>query len=431
MGNLSALSGSPTLVLIFICNQFLTSFGISLYPAFTLFLFYGGFYIISTLNSGQGLNSSNKNIFLLHLFLLFYGFVMFYLFEVGIFDRESASWWNFNSVVKFISIIVASLAVIVTPIKQIYKSILLIRNIAYFMVIGSVLYYMLPFFGINFFSSDELAGYRYNGGINSYIIAGQFLIAGLVAHILIYQNKSLTKTAIAISFFLFAIIATKDRTSLGSMLIILAILFYRAGFGISPFNFKIRKHIIVLFLAPTIILFTNLQYQSIVSGDLEEIDSTIHRIIINVRSYELFKKVFPIGGGPGSQTFLMSEEKITYEFSEDGSENSALTSELIREIDKFQTNVARKAKISPHNTYVDFLVPFGITGLFFAMCVLFQQMSSIKRILVVKNNPTVVLDSYMISGILFFMFSSLFNLWWLYLIYYRVLISKKTNKLSV
>tara|TARA_Y100001970_G_C14256833_1_gene876170 strand:+ start:5488 stop:6783 length:1296 start_codon:yes stop_codon:yes gene_type:complete len=431
MGNLSALSGSPTLVLIFIINQFLTSFGISLYPAFTIFLLYGSFYIISTLNSGRGLNSTNKNLFLLHLFLLFYGFLMFYLFEISFFDRESASWWNFNSLVKFISIIVASLAVIVTPIKQIYKSIFLIRNIAYFMVIGSILYYMLPYFGINFLSSDELAGYRYNGGINSYIVAGQFIIAGLVAHILIYQNNSLTKLFFAISFFLFAIIATQDRTSIGAMLIILAILFYRSGFGLSPFVFKIRKHIVLLFLLPAIVFVANLQYQNIVSGDIDSYKSTIHRITITLRSYELFQDVFPIGGGPGSQTFLMNEEKITADFSEEDTEDSALTAALIKEIDSFQSNVGRKAKLSPHNTYVDFLVPFGISGLLFILCVLFQQIGSVKRILILKNNPTVILDSYMISGILFFMFSSLFNLWWLYLIFYRVLISKKTSKLAV
>ena len=424
MGNLSALSGAPTLVLIFIFNQFLTTFGISLYPAFTVFLVYGCFYIISTLNSGHGLNSSNKNLFLLHLCLLFYGFLMFYLFEISFFDRESTSWWNFNSLVKFIAIIIASLAVIVTPIKQIYKSILLIRNIAYFMVIGSILYYMLPFFGINFFSSDELAGYRYNGGINSYIVAGQFLIAGLIAHILIYKRDSFTKLFLAISFFLFAIIATQDRTSIGAMLIILAILFYRSGFGISPFTFKIRKYIVILFLAPALIFFTNLQYQNIVAGDIESYKSTIHRITITLRSYELFQDVFPIGGGPGSQTFLMNEEKIISDFSEEANEDSALTTALIKEIDSFQSNVGRKAKLSPHNTYVDFLVPFGISGLFFIICVLFQQISSFRRILMQKNNPTVILDSYMISGILFFMFSSLFNLWWLYLIYYRVLISK-------
>tara|TARA_B100000475_G_C15009767_1_gene319791 strand:- start:1352 stop:1735 length:384 start_codon:yes stop_codon:yes gene_type:complete len=127
----------------------------------------------------------------------------------------------------------------------------------------------------------------------------------------------------------------------------------------------------------------------------------------------------------------MNEEKIISDFSEEANEDSALTTALIKEIDSFQSNVGRKAKLSPHNTYVDFLVPFGISGLFFIICVLFQQISSFRRILMQKNNPTVILDSYMISGILFFMFSSLFNLWWLYLIYYRVLISKKTSKLAV
>ncbi len=427
MGNLSALSGAPTLVLIFICNQLLTVFGISLYPTFAIFLVYGGFYIISSLNSGHGLNSSNINLFLLHLLLLFYAFLIFYLFEINFFNRESPSWWSFNSLIKFISIIVASLAVIVTPLKQIYKSLFLIRNIAYLMILGSFLFYVLPLVGINFFSSDELAGYRYNGGINSYILAGQFLIAGLIAHILIYQKNSFVSLLFGISLFLFAIIATQDRTSILAMLIILSILFYRSSFGISPFVFKIRRYIVILFLAPTLIFFTNLQYQNIVAGDVESYKSAIHRLTITLRSYELFQDVFPIGGGPGSQTFLMNEERITSDFYEDGNEDDALTASLIKEIDSFQSNVGSGAKLSPHNTYVDFLVPLGIVGLFFIICVLFQQINSIRRILIKSNNPTVILDSYMISGILIFMFSSLFNLWWLYLIYYRILISKQTS----
>ena len=192
MGNLSVLSGAPALVLIYISNLFLTNFGLNLYPAFTLFLAYGSFYIISTLNSGHGLNPRNKNLFLLHFVLLVYGLLMFYLFEVGFFSRESPSWWSINSLVKFLSIIIASMAVIVTPINRITKSISIIKNISYFMIFGSIWYYLMTPLGLNFFSSDAQAGYRYNGGINSYIVAGQFLIAGFVAHVLFNQKAKST-----------------------------------------------------------------------------------------------------------------------------------------------------------------------------------------------------------------------------------------------
>ena len=425
MGNLSALSGAPALVLIYISNLFLTNFGISLYPAFTLFLAYGSFYIISTLNSGHGLNSRNKNLFLLHLVLLFYGFLMFYLFEIGLFDRESSSWWGINSLVKFISIIIASLAVIVTPINRIIKSISIIKNISYLMIFGSALYYLFTPLGWNFFSSDELAGHRYNGGINSYIVAGQFLIAGFIAHILFYQKAKSIKLLMAAAFFGFAIVATSDRTSIGGMFIIFGILFYKSGFGISPFIFQIRKHIVLLFIVPTISLFSFLQYQNISSGNFAEYQSTLHRLAITIRSYEIFNEVFPIGGGPGSQTFLMNEKKINAEFIEGDTEDVGLTSKLTEQIESFQAKVGKGSTASPHNTYVDFLVPFGVMGLFFVLCVLLVQLGSVKRLLFNKNNPTVVLDSFAVSGMFFFMFSSLFNLWWLYLIFYRMLISKK------
>ena len=150
MGNLSALSGAPALVIFFIFNQFFTNFGLNLYPAFTFFIAYGGFYILFRLYTGNGLNTQNRNIFLFHLFLLLYAFFIFYFYELGFLQRETSSWWSISSLVKFISIIIATLVVIISPIQQIYKSLYLIRNISYFIVVGSLFYYLLEPFGIGF-----------------------------------------------------------------------------------------------------------------------------------------------------------------------------------------------------------------------------------------------------------------------------------------
>ena len=425
MGNLSALSGAPALVIFFIFNQFFTNFGLNLYPAFTFFIAYGGFYILFRLYTGNGLNTQNRNIFLFHLFLLLYAFFIFYFYELGFLQRETSSWWSISSLVKFISIIIATLVVIISPIQQIYKSLYLIRNISYFIVVGSLFYYLLEPFGIGFFSSDELAGFRYNGGINSYIVTGQFLIAGMIAHILLHQKSKFMKLLFAIGCFFFAVVATGDRTSILAMLIILSLLFYRSGFDVTPFIFKVRKNLIFLFLVPSFSVFGFFQYQSIVSGEIDAYKSTIHRAAITIRSYELFKDVFPIGAGPGSQTYLMNEKKIQTDFSEETGSTQALTAALMKEVDSFQSGVGRKQKLSPHNTYFDFLVPFGLIGAIFVFFVILTQIGALKRILFKKSNSTVILDTYMVSALLFFMFSSLFNLWWLYIIFYRVLLVKK------
>jgi O-antigen ligase len=214
---------------------------------------------------------------------------------------------------------------------------------------------------------------------------------------------------------------------MGAMFIIIGILFYKSGFGVSPFNFKIRKHIVLMLLLPAILVIGGLQFQNITSGNLDSYKSSIHRITISIRSYEIFQEVFPTGGGPGSQTFLMNEQRINADFLEDAGEDALLTGALVKEVEGFQSKVGSGQTASPHNTYVDFLVPFGAMGLFFVFCILFVQLGSAKRILFDKRNQTAILDSFAVSAMFFFLFSSLFNLWWLYLIYYRMLISRKID----
>ena len=290
------------------------------------------------------------------------------------------------------------------------------------MIFGALLYYFTNPLGLGFFSSDELAGNRFNGGINSYIVAGQILIAGLISHLILNQKAKLSKIFVAVIFFIIGIMATKDRTSILGMLIVLGILLYRSGFGVSPFNFSIRKHIVLLLIVPTLSIFATLQYQDLASGNYDAYKSTFARIAISIRSYEMFQEVFPIGGGPGSQTFMMLEERIKGEFLEEGDEDS-ISYQVLKDVEGFQANVGSGTKLSPHNTYVDFLVPLGGVGLLFVLGILSIQVSSFKKIFLTKRSSTTILDSFFVSGMFVFMFSSLFNLWWFYIIFYRLMIS--------
>ncbi len=425
MVKLSGLSGAPVFVIIYFSNLFLTNFGLPLYFTYTLFLTYGSFYIVSRLASGHGLNSANKSVFLLHFALLTYASFIFLLFEVEIFSKESSSWWSMASFAKFLSIITASIAIIISPIDRIIKSVSIIKNFSYVIVFGSLLYFLMMPLGWSFLSSDALSGNRYNGGINSYIITGQLIIAGFVAHVLLNPKATPAKLFAAVLLFVVGIVATGDRTSIGSLLIILAILWFRTGFGASPFEFNFRKSIVLTLLLPATLFFAIAQYQNIVSGSFDSYKSTLHRITISIRSYELFQEVFPFGAGPGSQTFLMNENTIKAKFSDGDTKDGDLNSLLAKEIKSFQIKVGRGWKLSPHNTYVDFLIPFGAMGLFFVLCVFHAQFRSAKRLFFNRDSSTVVVDSYAVSALLFLMFSSIFNLWWLYLIYYRILISNK------
>ena len=177
----------------------------------------------------------------------------------------------------------------------------------------------------------------------------------MIAHILLHQKSKFLKLLFAIGCFFFAVVATGDRTSILAMLIILSLLFYRSGFDVTPFIFKVRKNLIFLFLVPSFSVFGFFQYQSIVSGEIDAYKSTIHRAAITIRSYELFKDVFPIGAGPGSQTYLMNEKKNPNRFfGRDRVSTQALTAALMKEVDSFQSGVGRKQKLSPHNTYLIF-----------------------------------------------------------------------------
>jgi len=433
--NFNTISGAPVLVLVFLINIFFTNLNLNLNPTFAFFIFYGGFYIIIELYKGKKLNSLNLNVFLLHFFLIIYAFFTYYFFELDLAERDNSNWWRLDSSSKFLAVMIAALVIILSPYEKIIKSLLIIRNFSYLLIIGSFFYYFLPSLGITFLSSDELAGSRYNGGINSYILTGQFIIAGFISHLALNKNLNFYNTLISVFFYSFAIVATKDRTSIGAMLIIYLFLFLRSGFGVSPFNFKLNKLLVIFLLIPFILGLGFVQIQNINSGNLEFYKSTFHRAAITIRSYELFKEVMPAGAGPGSQAYLMLNDKIKANFIDDKNIENSISLELIRNIEGLHGNVGSGLPLSPHNTYFDFLIPFGLAGLIFISLIIFTQLKSLKRLIFNKKNPSIFVDVYLVSGIFFFMFSSLFNVWWLYIIFYRLFIFIKSppikNSLNV
>ena len=428
MRNIGIPAGAPLLVIFYVANLFLTNFGLPMYLAYSLFLLYGSIYIFGRLYSGYGIKLTDKNVFFLHFLLLVYVITMYSLYTGGLLFRENIYWWNQNSTFKFLSILIASIAVIMTPIGNIVKSLTIIKNISYFIILGSFFFYLLTPFGENFFTSDALAGYRFNGGVNSYIITGQLLLAGFIAHFQLSKNNRPASVFMMLVLFSVAVFATKDRTTIISMFIIIAILFYRSGFGVSPFLFRMRKSIILVILIPVSVAFFAIQFQQINSGNLDAYKSTLNRIVISMRSYELFKHAFPLGAGPGSQTYLMYDQKIDVSMEDGNNQENILKDKLAQEIKNWEQRVRSGERNSPHNTYFEYLVPFGAMGLLFVISIWFIQLGSLKRLFFRKGSSTIFLDSFAVSSMIFFIFSSLSHLIWLYLIYYRMLIYQKNSK---
>ena len=143
----------------------------------------------------------------------------------------------------------------------------------------------------------------------------------------------------------------------------------------------------------------------------------------------------PAGAGPGSQAYLMLNDKIKANFIDDKNIENSISLELIRNIEGLHGNVGSGLPLSPHNTYFDFLIPFGLAGLIFISLIIFTQLKSLKRLIFNIKILSIFVDVYLVSGILFFMFSSLFNVWWLYIIFYRLFIFIKSppikNSLNV
>ena len=133
MRSVAIPAGAPLLVIFYVVNLFLTNFGLPMYLAYSLFLLYGSVYIFGRLYSGYGIKLTDKRIFFLHFLLLVYVITMYSFYAGGLLFRENIYWWNQDSTLKFLSILIASIAVIMTPIGNIVKSLAIIKNISYLM----------------------------------------------------------------------------------------------------------------------------------------------------------------------------------------------------------------------------------------------------------------------------------------------------------
>jgi len=340
------------------------------------------------------------------------------MYELEFVVRPNEFWWNQESSFKFLSIIAASVAVIVTPIEKIIKSINIVRYVSYFIIFESFIYYILPT-GDNFFSTDVRTGYRFEGGLGSYIITGQLLLAGMVSHFHIKNKQKIFKVILLVFLYGGAIIATQERTALLSFALLILVLFYRSGFSKSLFLFRINKSIISVIIVSIFLSVAFLQYKQ---SDAERYDfykSTYNRAILWIRSYELSKEVFPFGSGPGTQTYSMFEEAVKMDTSKVFSFSNSIKEALVIEETNFKKKMSNNHTSSPHNTYFDYLTPIGAIGLFYVFSIFYIQMLSLKRLLINRNNSRVFLDSLIISSLIFFMLSSLGALMWFYLIFYR------------
>ena len=78
------------------------------------------------------------------------------------------------------------------------------------------------------------------------------------------------------------------------------------------------------------------------------------------------------------------------------------------------------------------LIPFGAVGLLFVICIFAIQFKAFVRLFYSKNTSnTVYLDSFFLSSCVFFLFSSLSHIIWLYIIFYRVFLYRSMENQKI
>ena len=412
MRSINAFYGAPVLVIFYVISLFLTNFGFGLEIYYTIALFYSLTHLFFRKNLRYKGVKNTKHAILLQSLLIIYVVFIYLIHELGLMERISPVYWELNSSLKYLSIAFSSVVILIAQKEELIKSLIIIKYVSYFIIIASFLFYILPN-SFNFLASDAASKYRFNGGINSYIIAGQFLIAGCISHL--YLSKNLTKGSVFLwlALFMFAVIATKDRTSILSLSIVYLILIYRSTLIYPIFLFRVRRSIFIIFLTFSSLYLSFYLFQN---TNESTIKSTMHRIVLSVRSYQLFQESFPIGFGPGTQAKLMFDKDIV----EFGLMGGLYQDNISRELNNFHSFINTDRVVSPHNTYFEYATPFGFLGLLYILGILSVQLTSIKDIFIKKDNSNVFFDSFAVSSLIFFNYSSLGGFFWIYLIYYKV-----------
>ena len=227
--NLKNISGAQTLVIIFVCTSFLTRFSLPLNLVFIFFIIYCTIYLLFNFATK---NRSNKSslIVVLHYLILCYLLVVFLMSKfVNLNLNSLPHFWDGQSVLVLVSVLMAHIVVLKTPNNHIVSTLEFIKNISYFMILESIIFFTIPD-SLNIFRSDFEAGYRFVSLLTpGYSFTGLFIVLGYTIHLHLGSLKSKQKIFLIFLFFGFAIIQTKDRASILTFMLINLFVLYKSS----------------------------------------------------------------------------------------------------------------------------------------------------------------------------------------------------------
>ena len=428
---LNTISGAQALIIIFICSSLLTRFNIS-FNLFFVFSFIYSIIYLFTKFLGKYRLKTHSLFQVLHYFLLCYLITIFLISKlVDINFNYLPHYWNGPSVLVLISVLMAHIVVLKTPNNHIIQTLEFIKKMSYFMIFESCLSFILPN-SINIFISDFEAGYRFTSILTpGYILTGLFLILGYTSYLHLNRSKSKYKIFFVFLFFCFALIQTKDRTSILTFLVINLFVIYKNASS-KVFILSIFKKITsfaTLALMLTVVYFSMSTFGQ--RTDFMSISSVLNRYVLFVRGINVTNEVLPIGGGPGSQVRLMYSDKIPfnkpmytfydsslqYSFN-DTNPTDYSVDPMGYSIDYQRKRIGSERTISPHNTYIDYTISLGVLGILIVVLTLLYQFRSLLFIFSNQERHTYFLDAMFASIFVLLMGTSLINSMWLLIIMY-------------
>jgi hypothetical protein len=417
---LKHISGAQTLIVIFVGTSFLTKFGLSTNFIYAFLMLYSTVYLLIKFTGKEGLNKSSL-ILVLHYIILSYLIVVFLISELVNFS-SLPHFWNGLSVLVYASALMAQIVVLKTPNKHIMRTLTFIKNISYFIILESILSFILPD-SIDIFLSDQAAGHRFTSLLTpGYVFTGLFLILGYTVALYLNSFKPNKRSIIFIFvLFCFALIQTKDRTSILTFIFINLFIIYNKTHS-KVFVLSVFKKI--SFIAKSILIIVALYFSMHTFTDkvnIMSISSLLDRHVLFIRGVRITKEVLPIGGGPGSQVRLMYTDQIHFDnlIYNISFKNDNLINAFESSVEYVRKKIGSGMTISTHNTYLDYSISLGIIGIIIVMFVLFVQIKSV-YFLVKNKKTTCFFDAMFAASFIIFMNTSFINFMWLFLIMYRV-----------
>ena len=189
---------------------------------------------------------------------------------------------------------------------------------------------------------------------------------------------------------------------------------------------SILQKILLSLALPVLLLILVILFQVLVDRpDLFSLKSTLGRLLLGIRTFELVAWGWPFGTGPGSQVRLIFNDQVptnilSYDFSFLGSD---LESKMRIEQHQFMAYFSEFRNISTHNTYLDHFVSLGFLGILLSGLFLCVQIHSFFGGLSSKSKNTFAF-ALVFSTIILFLFTSFMNTIWFFSIAYM---ARKNN----